>query len=61
MKVFIPSNEPNTTYLKGGFNFKPLVIDAYLYHLKDGDLEKTQKRLRTKVKSGTITNKKGKT
>ena len=61
MNVFIPSNELNTSYLKQGFNFKPLVIDAYLYHLKVGDLVKTQNRLRAKVKIGTTTNKKGKT
>ncbi len=60
MKVFIPSNEFNCIYQNNGFSFKPLVIDAYLYHLEVGDLEKTQKRLRTKVKTGTITNKKGK-
>ena len=61
MNVFIPSNELNTIYLKQGFDFKPLVIEAYLYHLNVGELENTQKRLSTKVKSGTTTNKKGRT
>ncbi len=59
MKIFIPSNEFNCSYQNKGYNFKPLVIEAYLYHLNVGEFEKTQKRLSTKVKTGTITSKKG--
>ena len=61
MKIFIPSNEANIAYLKQGFCFKPLIIDAYLYHLDARGFENTQNRLSKKVKNGTTTNKKGKT
>ena len=60
MKIFIPTNEPKEDFFKQGFCLKPLVIEAYKYHLNYPFSEKTQKRLSKKVKTGTRTTNKGK-
>jgi hypothetical protein len=59
--IFIPTNEMDKNYLKKGFGFKPLVIEAYKYHLGLSTTEKTQNLLSKKVKTGTVTTNKGST
>lgn len=61
MKVFIPTNDGNEGLLKKGFILKPLIIEAYLYHLYSSGEEKTQNLFNKKVKTGTMTTSKGKT
>lgn len=62
MQIFIPTNDLHSKYLHQGFSFKPLVIEAYQYHL-DVSLtsEKTQNLLSKNVKTGTVTTNRGKT
>ncbi len=60
MKIFIPTNEPKEIFFEQGFNLKPLVIEAYKYHLGYYNSENTQNRLSKKVKIGTRTINKGK-
>lgn len=61
MKVFIPTNDHNDELEKEGFVLKPLIIEAYRYHLSTSMAEKTQNLLIKKVNTGTITTSKGKT
>jgi len=61
MQLFIPTNEPDEKLLAKGFRFKPLIIDAYQYHLCFSTEEKTQNLFSKKVKAGTVTIKSGKT
>ena len=60
MLVFIPTNEINNYYIQEGFSFKPLIIEAYQYHLEDSSSsEKTQNLLSKNVNTGTVTTNKG--
>ena len=61
MQLFIPANEPNEKLIAKGFSFKPLIIDAYQYHLRFSTEEKTQNLFSKKVNAGTVTIKSGKT
>lgn len=61
MKIFIPANEINDSYLQKGFAFKPLIIEAYKYHLDVSDEENTQNLLNKKVNTGTVTTSNGNT
>lgn len=62
MLIFIPTNETNTTYIKRGFSFKPLIIEAYQYHLDvSSSTENTQKLLSKNVNTGTVITNKGST
>lgn len=62
MLIFIPTNEVNNTYIKRGFSFKPLIIEAYQYHLGvSSRAEKTQNLLSKNVNTGTVTTNKGNT
>lgn len=62
MLVFIPTNEIDKNYANEGFSFKPLIIEAYQYHLDVScSAEKTQNLFNKKVKTGTVTINKGKT
>lgn len=58
MLIFIPTNDMNAVYLQAGFSFKPLVIEAYQYHLglapTSAALEKTQNLFSKKVNTGTV-------
>ncbi|HOP21433.1 MAG TPA: hypothetical protein PK055_00450 [Gammaproteobacteria bacterium] len=61
MKLFIPTNEINNDWVDKGFSFKPLIIEAYQFHISSSIGEKTQNLLSKKVKTGTITTNIGKT
>lgn len=61
MKIFIPTSELSEQFIDRGFCLKPLVIDAYKYHLNHSLPENTQNRLSKKVKAGTKITKAGKT
>ena len=58
MKVFIPINEQNESLFDQCFEIKPLVIEAYKYHLAS---ENTQNLDIKKVTIGTETNNRGNT
>lgn len=58
MKVFIPCNDDNEGLVQQGFDFKPLVIEAYKYHFES---ENTQNLDIKKVIIGTDKTNKGKT
>lgn len=60
MKIFIPINENNEKKVKKE-ELRPLVIEAYLYHVNLSSIEKTQNLLSKKVKRGTETINKGNT
>ena len=60
MKIFIPTNELKTSFIEKGYCLRPLVIEAYQYHLRPSFSENTQKRLSKKVKTGTRTTNRGK-
>ena len=60
MKIFIPINENNEKKVKEE-ELRPLVIEAYLYHVNLSSIEKTQNLLSKKVKRGTETINKGNT
>ena len=61
MKVFIPTNDGNEGLEKKGFILKPLIIEAYMYHLYSFGEEKTQNLFSKKVNTGTEITNKGKT
>ncbi len=61
MKVFIPTNDGESDLIKEGFILKPLIIEAYRYHLNLSTEEKTQNLFNKKVKIGTATISKGNT
>ncbi len=61
MKIFIPTNELNEQFIHRGFSLKPLVIEAYQYHLNHSLSENTQNRFSKNVKTGTNITKTGKT
>jgi hypothetical protein len=58
MKLFIPCNDQNNSLINQGFEIKPLVIEAYKYHLTS---EKTQNFDIKKVITGTDNTNKGRT
>ncbi len=60
MKIFIPTNELNEKFIHSGFSLKPLVIEAYQYHLNHSLPENTQNLFSKKVKTGTKITKIGK-
>jgi hypothetical protein len=60
MKIFIPDNDKNAGLIYQGFLLKPLVIEAYKYHLNSEVFENTQKRFNKKEKTGTKMTSKGK-
>lgn len=61
MKIFIPTNDTNEHLINQGYSIKPLIIEAYQYHLVSTTFENTQNLLSKKVKTGIATTKKGKT
>ena len=61
MKVFIPTNDGESDLEKHGFILRPLIIEAYMYHLYLSTEEKTQNLFNKKVKTGTVMTSKGKT
>lgn len=61
MKVFIPTNDSNEGLIKKGYTLKPLIIEAYMYHLYSFGEEKTQNLFNKKVNTGTVMTSKGKT
>ena len=62
MLIFIPTNETNNDFVQNGFSFKPLIIEAYQYHLDvSSSSENTQNLFSKKVKTGTVTTNNGRT
>lgn len=59
--IFIPSNEICNKMIERGFDFKPLIIEAYKFHVTSSEFEKTQNLFNKKVKTGTTTIKAGST
>jgi len=60
-QIFIPSNDSNREMIENGFLFKPLIIEAYRYHVLVSELEKTQNLFNKNVKTGTTTTSVGRT
>lgn len=61
MKIFIPTNDGEDGLEKYGYVLKPLIIEAYRYHLYLSTEEKTQNLFNKNVKTGTMITNKGNT